>query len=123
MRFKETIKVTWLPVVAASLCCLSPLILVLLGLSTISFAASLSNTLYGEYRWTFRLAGLVLLALTTFFYLRRAKGICTLSEAKKRKREVINTILVVVIAGVVGYVIFLYGVVEFAGILLGIWKL
>ncbi len=121
MKLREIIKVTWLPVVFASLCCLSPVILVLLGLSTASFAASLADTLYGTYKWSFRALGLILLLASLGWYFWKAKGICTLDAAKRRRNEILNTLLVVLISGVVGYVVFLYVVVEYAGIWLGIW--
>lgn len=41
-------------------CCVSPVVLVVLGLSTVSFAISLGNTLYYEYGWYFRGAALLL---------------------------------------------------------------
>lgn len=121
MKFKEVLKVTGLPVIFASLCCLSPLILVMLGLSTVSFASSLADTFYGEYKWVFRGVGLLFLILTLIMYFRRQKGICTLDEAKKRRQEIINTVLVSLIAGVIGYVFFLYVVVHYAGVFLNIW--
>ena len=120
MNTKEILKLTWLPVFVASLCCLSPLILVLVGLSTVSFAASLADTFYGTYKWVFRFAGLLLLGISLWMYFRR-KGICTIDEAKKRRSEIINTISLVFIVSVIGYVVFLYGVVEYAGIVVGIW--
>lgn len=121
IKCKEIIKLTWLPVLVASLCCLSPLILVLLGLSTAAFAGSLADTLYGSYKWYFRTAGLVLLLASLIIYFRRTKGICTIDEAKKRRNEIINTVVIVFIASVIGYAVFLYGVVEYAGILAGVW--
>src|SRR5579859_5265231 len=45
-----------LAVVIATLCCLTPVVLVLLGLASISTALSLDDTLYGHYGWVFRLA-------------------------------------------------------------------
>lgn len=122
MKLKELIKVSSFPVVVASLCCLSPLILVVFGLGTVSAAASLSDTLYGNYKWVFRGVGLLLLALSIVLYLRRSKKICTLRQAKRRFNEVANTILLVLIAGVIGYVFFLYVVVHYAGVFLGVWK-
>ena len=122
MKWREIVKITRLPVVVASLCCLSPIILVLLGLATISFAGSLTDILYGQYSWVFRLTGIILLAISIFFYLRQSKGICTIDEAKKRYREIINTILLVLIVGVLGYIFFLYVVVHYIGVFLGIWQ-
>lgn len=118
---KELFNITWLPVLIASLCCLAPVILVLLGLSTVAFAASLSDILYGQYKWWFRLIGLVLLAASFIFYLRRAKGICTVTQAKQRRNEIINLALLVFSVGVFGYILWLYVVVELIGYALGIW--
>ena len=120
-KFKELLKVTGIPVVIASLCCLSPLILVLLGVSTVSFAGSLADTFYGDYKWVFRGVGLLALIFSLVFYFRRSKGICTLDEAKKRRQEIINMTLVALIVGVLGYLFFLYVVVHYGGVFLDIW--
>lgn len=119
---KDTFKIISIPVVIASLCCLSPVILVLFGLSTAAFAGSLANTLYGNHKWLFRIAGLLLLTASIILYLRRQKGICTLDEAKKRRNEIINIVLVSVSTAIIGYVIWLYVIVEYIGKLLNIWK-
>lgn len=118
---KEAFKISSVPVVFASLCCLSPVILVLLGLSTVSFASSLANTLYGDYAWYFRGAGLALLTVAIIYYLRRTKGICTLNDAKKRRNEIINIVLISLVAAVIGYVFFLYVVVHYIGVFLKLW--
>ncbi len=122
MKVKELLRLTGLPVLAASLCCLSPLILVAFGLSTAAFASSLADTLYGDYRWIFRIIGLALLVWSLILYFRRQKWICTLDEAKKRRQEIVNTSLLVLIAGIIGYVIFLYVVVHYTGLPFGIWE-
>lgn len=121
MKLKELLKISSWPVVIASMCCLSPIILVVLGLGTVSFAASLSDTLYGDYKWIFRIIGLILLGISVGYYLRKQKGICTIDQVKRRKNEVINTVLLTLIAGVVGYVFFLYVVVHYIGVWLGLW--
>ena len=120
MKTREIMKIVFGPVIAASLCCLSPVILVLLGFSTVSFATSLAGSLYGTYKWVFRSIGLVLLLSSLFFYFR-AKGVCTLNSIKKRRHEIINTILIALIAGVLGYIFFLYVVVHYIGVWMGIW--
>lgn len=121
-NLKDILKITGIPVVLASLCCLSPLILVLLGLSTVSFASSLADTFYGDYKWVFRGVGLLLLIITTVMYLRRKKGICTIDDIKKHRREVVNTTLLILITSIIIYVFFLYVVVHYAGVPLGIWE-
>ena len=122
MKLKELFKMTGLPVLAASLCCLSPLILVAFGLSTATFSASLADSLYGDYRWAFRVVGLILLAWSLVLYFRRQKGICTLDEVKKRRQEIVNVTLLALIVAIVGYSIFLYVVVHYAGLPFGIWE-
>lgn len=122
MKIKELFRVTGLPVLIASLCCLSPLILIFFGLATVSIAGSLSDVLYGEYKWIFRAVGLILLGVSIFFYFRRQRGICTLDEAKKHRQEIINKTLLFLIVGVLGYIFFLYVVVHYAGVFLGVWE-
>lgn len=119
---RDTLKIVSIPVIIASLCCLSPVILVLFGLSTAAFAGSLANTLYGSYKWLFRIAGLLLLTASIILYLRRQKGICTLDDVKKRRNEIINIVLASVSAAIIGYVLWLYVIVEYIGKLLNIWK-
>ncbi|MCA9358181.1 hypothetical protein KC902_02885 [Candidatus Kaiserbacteria bacterium] len=121
-RLKEVFKISSLPVMIASLCCLSPVILVLLGLSTVSFASSLADTLYGDYKWVFRGIGLLALLGSLWFYLSRKKGICTIDEAVKRRNEIINYIALTLIAGVLGYLFFLYVVVHYIGVWLSLWQ-
>lgn len=100
---------------------MTPIVLVLFGLSGVAFAASLSDTLYYDYGWAFRRIGLLLLAGSLWFYFRK-KGICTLSQAKRKRRFIINTILIVLFVAVVTYIVFLYGVLGYIGELLDIWK-
>ena len=118
---KEALKISSLPVVFASLCCLSPVILVLLGLSTVSFASSLADTLYGDYAWYFRGAGLVLLTIALIYYFRRKKGICTIDEVKRRRNEIINIVAITLIVSILGYLFFLYVVVHYVGVFLNLW--
>jgi len=120
-KIKESLKISSIPVVFASLCCLAPIVLVLVGVSTVSFAASLADTFYGDYKWYFRLAGLVSLIVALIIYLRR-KGVCTLDEAKKRRNEIFNIIALSLIVGVVGYIFFLYVVVHYIGVFMGLWS-
>ena len=122
MRFKEILKISSVPVVVASLCCLSPVILIVFGVGTLGFATSLADTLYGEYKWVFRLAGLLAMAVALVLYFRRQKGICTIDEAKKRRNEIINAVALTLVASVLGYLFFLYVVVHYIGVWLNIWK-
>ena len=120
-RIKEILKITSLPVIIGSLCCLSPIILVLFGLGTVGVASTLANTLYGSYAWAFRIGGLTLLTVSIIMYLRRTKGICTFDEAKKRRQEIFNIVVLTLVTAIAGYFIFLYVIVEYIGKFLNIW--
>ncbi|MCA9363511.1 hypothetical protein KC851_04295 [Candidatus Kaiserbacteria bacterium] len=120
-KIKEILKISSIPVVLASMCCLSPVILVLLGVSTVSFASSLADTFYGDYKWIFRGVGLLALLGSLYLYLSRKKGICTIDEAKRRRNEIINYVAITLIVGVLGYIFFLYVVVHYIGVWLNLW--
>jgi hypothetical protein len=122
MRIKELLKISGVPVVIASLCCLSPVILVVFGIGTVGFASSLADTLYGGYKWYFRSAGLITMAIALILYFRRTKNICTLDAVKRRRNEIINTVALTLIAGILGYIFFLYVVVHYVGVWLNLWK-
>ena len=113
-----------LPVSAfiAGLCCFTPIVLVLLGVSTVSYAASLSDILYGQYKWLFRGIALLFLLSSLYWYFYKKEKICTIDEAKKKRKKIINLILVTLISGIIIYIIWLYVIVEIIGILLGIWS-
>jgi hypothetical protein len=121
MRIKELLKLSGVPVVIASLCCLSPIILVVFGIGTVGFASSLADTLYGDYRWYFRIAGLIAMAIALTFYFRRTKNVCSIDAMKRKRNEIINTIALTLIVGIFGYVFFLYVVVHYIGVWLKIW--
>ena len=121
-RIKEILKVSSIPVVVASLCCLSPIILVLLGVSTVNFAASLADTFYGQYSTYFRLAGVFALIGAIVYYLRRKKGVCSLDDVKRRRNEIINFVAVTVVSAVLAYLFLLYVVLHYVGVFLNIWQ-
>lgn len=122
MKTKEIFTISSIPVLIASLCCLSPIILLLLGVGGVTFASSLADTLYGQYKWYFRIAGLIAMAIALVLYFRRTKGICTIDEAKKRRNEIINTVIISLATGIIGYIFFLYVVVHYIGVFLQLWK-
>ena len=121
MNWKDLFKITGIPVLFASLCCLAPIILVLFGLSTVAFAASLSDILYGQHKWAFRIVGLSLLTISLFIYFRK-KRICTIDQAKKQRKKIINIIFLTFIFAVIAYIFWLYVIIEYVGVFLGLWE-
>lgn len=119
---KEVLKISGIPIVIASLCCLSPVILVSLSVASISFASSLADTLYRDYKWYFRAVGLIALLVSFYFYSRKTLGICSIDDAVKKRNELINKLALAVIVGVFGYIFFLYGVVHYIGVFLNLWN-
>ena len=87
-----------------------------------SFASSLADTLYGEYKWVFRGVGLLALLVAVVVYLRRTKGVCTFDDVKRRRNEIINIVALTLIGGIIGYIFFLYVVVHYVGVFLNLWK-
>ena len=66
---------------AAIGCCVSPVVLVLLGVATSVEAMALRDTLYYTYGWAFRGAGLVIALIAVVYYLRGRK-VCNLRGAR-----------------------------------------
>lgn len=120
MKLRELFNLTGLPIFIASLCCLTPIILVLFGLSSLSFAISLSNLLDGQYRWAFILAGVVSVIISLIIYFRK-KGICTIDQVQKHRNEIINKVLLVLIVGVIGYILFFIIFLGYIGRILELW--
>ncbi len=103
----------------AGLCCFTPIVIVLLGLATLSAATSLGNVLYGNYAWYFRAGALVFLALALWFYFRR-QGICTLNQARRQRNRIINTSLLALIFAIGVYIVWTYIIVQYWGIAEGL---
>lgn len=120
-KFKELFRLSVPGIFIASLCCLAPIVLVAFGLSTLSFAIALTNTLDGKYKWAFILAGLIALAISLARYFR-GRGVCTIDQAKKHRTEIINKVLLVLVVAIIGYIIFFYGILGYIGQQLSLWK-
>ena len=114
--------------VLASMCCLPSVVLVLFGLASVSSAAAVSNNLYwglDGYQW-FRPAVsalsliLIISGLVVYF---RSKGICTIDQAKRERKRIINISLTVLISSYLLYLVFNYVILTEIGIALGLdWQ-
>jgi|TARA_B100001996_G_scaffold51419_1_gene36780 hypothetical protein len=110
--------------VTASLCCLPSVIWVMFAGSTAIVAADqLSNDLY--YSWVrFALYGvsLSMLAYGLVLYFRN-QGVCTLDDAKRERRKVVNTSLAVFTAAIITYLVWNFVILEIVGIAIGLpWE-
>lgn len=88
-------------------CCVSPVVLVLLGLSSVSFAISLGNTLYYGYGWYFRGAALLLAAIGVVGLLRRRRA-CSLGGARSQWRLLLTVLVAMVVVYVALYALSAY---------------
>jgi amino acid transporter len=111
-----------LTAIIGGLCCFTPVVLVLLGISTVSFASSLSDTLYGTYKWAFRGVALLFLAGALTWYFYKKEQVCSIHELKRKRNKIINLVLISLIIAVITYAIWLYVIVEYIGVWLGIWS-
>lgn len=114
--------------IIASMCCLPSVVLVMFGIATVSTGAAISDTLYwGEdgYSW-FRPLMLTIASITVItglvFYFRN-QGICTIDQAKRQRRKIINTSILVIIISYLSYLILNYVILTEIGILFGLpWE-
>ena len=114
--------------ILASMCCLPSVIMVMFGLSSVTTAAALSDTLYWgtDGYWWFRptlltaSALMVIVGLISYF---RKQGVCTFDDVKKDKRRVLNVSLLVITIAFVSYMLFNYVILEILGIAVGLpWE-
>ena len=101
------------------LCCLTPIIMILLGLATVSAANSWGNILYGEYRWYFRAAAIACFIAALVIYFRK-QGVCTLDEARRQRNRIVNLSVLALILGVGFYIFWTYTVLHYWGIAVGL---
>jgi hypothetical protein len=103
------------------LCCFAPVVLVLFGISSLTFAISLTDLLYGQYAWAFRGIAFLFLSIGLIWYFYKKENICSLDEAKRKKQLIFNFTLTSIIILTVAYLIWTYVIVEILGIALGLW--
>ena len=76
---------------AAITCCVSPVVLVLLGIATAAEAVTLGDTLYYEYGWFFRAGGLAVAAVAVILYLRGRRA-CSIRGAYTYRRMLLTLV-------------------------------
>lgn len=81
-RLRSGLGMGFLSGLTAIMCCVSPVILVILGAVTAAEAISLGDTLYYEFGWYFRGAGLLVAILAVVAYLRKRNS-CSVCGARR----------------------------------------
>ncbi|TAJ97510.1 hypothetical protein EPO44_12450 [bacterium] len=79
------------------LCCVTPAVLVLFGLTTATAAVSLATRWYAEYAWYLRATALLLAIAGVVLYLRR-RNACSLRGARANLSLIVTTFVVGVFA-------------------------
>ena len=112
----------------ASMCCFPSVVLVLFGLASVSSAAALSNDLYwgtngmGWFRPLLLSLSVALVTLGLVLYFRK-DGICTLDEAKRQRKRIVNTSLLVFLLFAATYVVFNFVILTEIGVALNLpWE-
>ena len=116
---KAIVLVSSLGAFVGGLCCLTPIAVVLFGLAGISVANDLGNTLYGDYKWHFRVAALVFLTAGLVVYFRR-RGVCSLDEARRQRNRILNVALLSLFTCGSVYVFWNYVALHYWGIAAGL---
>jgi len=106
-RRPPDLRALWIGVgagVIGIVCCVSPVVLFLLGISTAAEAVTLGDRLYYGYAWYFRGAGLLLAAAATIIYLRRRRS-CSIAGAAAHWRTLLSVGVTMVVTYAVLYAI------------------
>ena len=106
-RRPPDLRAVWIGVgagVIGIVCCVSPVVLFLLGISTAAEAITLGDRLYHGYAWYFRGAGLLLAAAATIIYLRRRRS-CSIAGAAAHWRTLLSVGVTMVVTYAVLYAI------------------
>ena len=104
------------------MCCLPSVVLVMFGLASVSTAAALSNKLYwgeGGFWWfrpTMLLIAFAFVVIGLIIHFR-SRGICTLDQAKRERRKVVNTTLLVLLISYLAYLLLNYVILTEIGLL------
>jgi hypothetical protein len=115
--YAPVISISFISAIIAGFCCIAPVVLVLFGLSTVSFAAAFNNTIETTYDMAFMIAGLAFLFLGLTIYLN-TKG----KLRPKQSRTYINYFIIGLIVFVVAYLMLHDFAARAIGYNFGIWN-
>ena len=107
----------------ASMCCFPSVLLVGLGLMTVSAGDALSNNLYfGPARWFLYALTVVILGWGLYRHFQN-QGICTLDQAKRERKKIVNMVIIVFTSTFAIYFVWNFIILELAGIAVGLpWE-
>ena len=93
-----------------ALCCLTPTVMLLFGIATVSAATGLAAMLAGSYRWTiFVPLAILFLVAAVYAHIRKREKKCKWKHVPKYKTFIITAI----IASVIIWVVLIYLLIPF----------
>jgi len=111
------ISISFISAILAGFCCIAPVVLVLFGLSTVSFAAAFNNTIETTYDMAFMIAGLAFLFFGLSIYIN-TKG----KLRPNQTRTYINYFIIGLMCFVVAYLLLHSFAAYVIGGKLGLWS-
>lgn len=96
---KALLGIGFLSAFVASLCCVSPVFLVIFGLATVSSAIAFGNFLYSDYKLYFVAAGVTVMLASTQLYFKRNRS------CRRSKKVRIRSFIIIGLATVLFYVV------------------
>lgn len=112
----------------ASMCCFPSIVLVMFGLASVSSAAALSDDLYwgtngmAWFRPALVVLSTVLVTVGLVLYFRK-DGICTMDEARRQRKRIFNTSLLVFTLSTLTYIVFNFIILTELGVALDLpWE-
>ena len=110
------------------MCCFPSVVLVFFGLASVSSAAALSNDLYWGtngmewFRPALSTISVILVVAGLVMYFR-GEGICSIDEAKRQRKRIINTSIVVLSLALASYIVFNFVILTELGVALDLpWE-
>ena len=121
---KPLVAIVGISAITASMCCLPSVIWVMFaGSSAIVAADQLSNDLYFSWvRYALYALSFAMVSFGLVSYFRN-RGVCTIDEARRQRKRILNTSLAVFTAAVITYLVWNFVILEVIGIELGLpWE-
>lgn len=103
------------------LCAFIPVVLVILGITTVAVGASVFNILFGQYEWVFLGGAGLFLVGFLIWYFYKVENIRSFAEFKKDSKRFTVFALFTVVISAVTYYLWTYIIMGKLGSFIGIW--
>ena len=76
----------------AALCCITPLVLLLIGLGSVSMILA-----FGKYGYVFFILGALFISVALWIYYQKTNKTCSVEDKKKQKYYILATLIIMVL--------------------------